>query len=336
MNKKLLLTIGLVSVAAAAEVFSRPQTETNLIDYANKYDHFDDRKVNRKLTQSHKQLTESNRCDLCHSRRERPNEQDPNRRLGLPLEYPYHDACITCHVQQFTDVSFKICANCHEAKNYQKVKPFPSRPHKLTQFGMEFSHNSPVQHKQLDCNSCHAVGQKGLTQSVRADYPGHAQCYICHKPEIQPNSQQLNTPNNKLAPGGCIECHNLSPESQSYLARSTSQNGLAYDYFKFTHKDHVTHPSIDNRCEDCHNVAESSSSVADVSRIKIVLSKDPNKYHRSSCFTCHDRQGNWNITVRGKVVKSGSTLQTDCEKCHTPLTLDIDAFTAELKRKGRL
>lgn len=347
--KKLLLILfcGLVAVVLASEVIKAYQAADTPApaqaapptprSYGEKYDHFDDQKVNRKVTLSHKQLTDANDCNGCHARSENPREQDAKKRLGLPLEYPYHDSCIKCHAQQFTDAKMEICVSCHDAGNYQKVRPFPARPHQLKQFGMEFSHNTPIQHKQADCNSCHAIdGKKDLTKAIRADYPDHPECYSCHKPEIKPGSEQLKRADNKLAPGGCQECHNQSPESQSFLNRPTSQNGIAYDYFKFTHKDHVGHASIGNRCDDCHNVAESSRNTADVSRIKIVLSKDPNQYHRSSCFTCHDKQGNWNITVRGKVVKSGSTSQTDCEKCHLPITMDIGAFTAELKRKGRL
>jgi len=66
-------------------------------------------------------------CDVCHKREVADTQ----------LFYPGHDACIQCHVTQFTTTSFQICAICHTdvAKDGKALKPFPAD---RTEYGVRF------------------------------------------------------------------------------------------------------------------------------------------------------------------------------------------------------
>ncbi|MBL8148679.1 MAG: hypothetical protein JNN15_02000 [Blastocatellia bacterium] len=349
LTATIVTEIGRAAYQAAQKTAPQPapavptQSTAEQRDYSEPYDHFDEQKVNRKVIQSHKELTDTkNSCNSCHARAE-----TKQKKVGLPLEYPYHDSCVKCHAQQFTDASLEICLACHEQGNYEKAKLFPVKastvkyptpvpPTRLRQFGMEFSHAYPVQHKNETCVTCHKPDDGEIKKSVRSTMPDHPECYECHKPNITKENVK-KTPDNKLGPGGCIDCH-MTAKSQEFLTRDTRRNGVSYDYFNFRHGDHLAHKSIGaNRCDDCHNVNQNQGFGYDISRINIVLTKDPNKYHRSTCFNCHERTGGeWTITVRGGRVMTGTPDEKTCKRCHTnELTMDPVQFEAMLKRAGR-
>jgi nitrate reductase cytochrome c-type subunit len=252
-------------------------------DYKATYDHFDDQKVNRQAVESHKVLTDANRCDSCHG--------SINVFVSRALEpRPYHDTCVVCHAEQFTSPKLEICVSCHPTpivSDKEGVTKYYQFSKDLKQFGMEFSHNTHSRRANWNCATCHETPNDGKT--ARSTFPDHPECYECHK--------ETNTP----AKGGCIECHNKGANAEKFYSKNRSQIAMAYDYFKFNHGIHLVQPSIGNKCDDCHDVTNSdSTNNPDISRIKLVLSSNPAVIHKSLCFKCHDPNPSQSLSTCGK------------------------------------
>jgi hypothetical protein len=253
-------------------------------NYKASYDHFDTEKVKRTAAiESHKQLTDATRCDVCHS--------SIAALINPALEArPYHDSCINCHAEQFTASNLEICASCHQTPiktNQTGLTPFFPFNDKLKQFGMEFSHNTHSRRANWDCRVCHETPADGKT--AKSTFPTHPECYECHKETNQP------------AKGGCFECHNQNAKADDFYSNKVQIN-FAYDYFKFNHGIHLQYPSS-NKCEQCHDVINTDGQNApDISRIKLVLTSNFNLIHKSLCFKCHDPNPNQATTT--------------CNKCH--------------------
>jgi hypothetical protein len=239
-------------------------------DYTANYDHFDNEKVNRTAVDSHKALTDAQRCEVCHSSIQVFVSQALEAR-------PYHDSCVNCHAEQFTSSNMEICASCHP----RPIKPeqdgttkFFKFNENLKQFGMEFSHNTHSRRPNWDCNTCHETPSDGKT--ARSTFPDHPECYVCHKENNQP------------AKGGCNECHNKGAKAELFYSKDRSQIDMAYTYFKFNHGIHLVQPRA-NKCEECHDVNNTDANNApDISRIKLVLTTNFNLIHKSLCFKCHN------------------------------------------------
>src|SRR5689334_3113426 len=90
----LLLLVAVLCVAGLLSIATRAQTPT--YDYGT----FNHAQHDTAIVQSGQQAI---KCDVCHKR----------EGGGTQLYYPGHDACIQCHVKQFTEQSFDICKICH-------------------------------------------------------------------------------------------------------------------------------------------------------------------------------------------------------------------------------
>lgn len=241
--------------------------------YSEKFDH--NAKANEgSLKKAHEVLTKAQNCETCH---ERVND-DPKTQL------PYHDSCVKCHANQFTDAKLEICNDCH-SKPYND-KPAVFSMDVLNQFGMEFSHTAHKARADFKCETCHLTPADNKT--ARSTYPKHLECFTCHKATSVP------------AKGSCNECHNQDAKAQKF--RTRGQINIAYDFFKFNHGKHL---AVGKSCEECHDVLQSDATTAtDISRFKVIPTTDVNKAHTSNCFKCHQ-----------KIAKSG-TPDADCNRCH--------------------
>lgn len=258
------------AAAAGGDTTAALTAPTNR-DFSMKFDHFDSI-TNR---EDHKELSDQQRCEVCH---ERTNDEPT-------IKLPYHDACVKCHAEEFASAKLQICADCHN-KPYNAQPSVFNFPQQLNQFGMEFSHNTHSKREGWDCNKCHYTPNDN--QTARSSFPGHKECFTCHKAVNQP------------AKGYCNECHNDKAQAQKF--RSRGQVDFAYTYFRFNHGKHL---AVGRECAECHDVNNSdATSNTDISRITLVLSRDMNKIHKSNCFQCHDKTGN------------ERTNSPQCNKCH--------------------
>ncbi|KAF0249864.1 MAG: hypothetical protein FD167_736 [bacterium] len=229
-----------------------------------------------KPRKAHDVLLDAANCEKCHSKVD-------NRPENL---MPYHDSCIQCHTNQFTDTKLELCVGCHTRPYNENPKVVTFTP-VLKQFGMDFSHFSHSTRPGYKCEDCHATPPDGKT--ARSSMPRHKECYTCHTFE------------NKPAKSGCYECHAIGVGAEKY--RTRGQIDFAYKYFKFNHGVHL---QVGKQCAECHDVnsSDAAKDKTDISRITLVLSKDINKVHKSTCFKCHDKTGNEN------------TGTPQCQKCH--------------------
>jgi hypothetical protein len=245
--------------------------------YDTKYNHLTISDPN-KPRKAHDALLNDNDCEGCHTR----VDNRPENMMA------YHNSCIQCHTNQFTDPKLELCVGCHTRPYNENPKVVEFSP-VLKQFGMEFSHYSHSTREGYKCEDCHATPADGKT--ARSTMPRHKECYSCHTFE------------NKPAKGGCYECHNLGQGAEKY--RTRGQIDFAYKYFKFNHGKHLIQPRASN-CAECHdvNASDAEKGKTDISRITLVLSKDITKVHKSTCFKCHDKTGNEN------------TDSPKCQVCH--------------------
>lgn len=156
-------------------------------------------------------LTEQHRkeCRSCHTF---PSKNWKEVRKGddaFPdvTEYPEHQACLSCHREQFFErerPAPSICSNCHvKATPDDTVRyPFPSLGELFlaTEKGKDFSSDFKVQfphdkHSDASCDDCHKTSKKTFQPHPLT----HAICFSCH------NTESELPP----LPPNCDSCHKL-------------------------------------------------------------------------------------------------------------------------------
>jgi len=215
------------------------------------------------------------KCEQCHWR----------KADTIKPRVPGHSACISCHVKEFTSTQFGICSNCHDGISATRplAKSFPERQ----TFGMEFKHQTHAVvdasgKKRADCSSCHNAS------GTRATFPGHKECYVCHKAPDQVR------PGERSPDGNCGVCHTTTGNR-----KPLSAGGPAYKY-RFSHQTHLA--KLGNRCDECHKVL--GEGAVEVSQPK--LSEHRGAGFANSCGSCHN----------GKRAFGGEIEHDQCARCH--------------------
>ncbi len=213
------------------------------------------------------------KCDQCHAR----------RADALKPVMPGHRACIACHIKEFTSTSFGVCANCHEGITavQPKVLQFPERQ----SFGTEFSHKTHATYqsgeRRAECSDCHTV------QGLRASFPGHRECYVCHKAPEQVKAGE------RVGGASCGECHTTTGDKTPPSVMSGAYR------FRFTHQEHVQREGIN--CTECHKVLGEAA---------VQVSLPALRQHRGagyqSCGACHN----------GRRAFGGELVDKACARCH--------------------
>ena len=223
-------------------------------------------------------------CDVCHRRDD----------ASTQLYYPGHDACVQCHVQQFTSQSLDICAVCHKDVRAQgrALLPFPAQ---RKDYGVRFDgaqgRSQHDVHMKLDlptggkvtCAFCHESA--GANQA----FPSHPECYACHSPGA-------NSPASSAQLSNCAVCHPGPNEPNSEMRRLVSTRRNDALPYRFRHLDHTRSMGIES-CAECHNV-----------NAGIHVASTATKEHRVApsfnCYECHRAGGRSKIT------------DTSCGSCH--------------------
>lgn len=209
-------------------------------------------------------------CTSCHHRQGK----------SLKMDYAGHEACIGCHLNQFTDKDQTMCTICHE--NMQATPPtmkaFPATF--VEGFNMRFDH---AVHDRGDarpsqgCLACHDLAGPG--RHIPVGFQAHNDCFSCHTAET------------KI--GSCSVCHTIAPYSRTPQSRYI---------FKavFTHAAHSG-----QGCDECHNVRQGPQG-RQVTNIE--AQEHPPKAGPYSCMMCHNGQRAFN----------GNDLinMTTCTRCH--------------------
>ena len=159
-------------------------------------------------------LTEKHRaaCSSCHTF---PSKNWKEVRKGddaFPdvTEYPQHEACLSCHRQQFfarEQPAPAICSNCHvKATPTDTARfPFPSLGEVflatvkgkdfVSDFRVLFPHDK---HADASCDDCHKTPGK-TDRKFQAHPSTHAACFTCHNQEselapLPPNCDACHKP----------------------------------------------------------------------------------------------------------------------------------------------
>jgi Cytochrome c7 and related cytochrome c len=213
-------------------------------------------------------------CSFCHVRV--TNDVIP--------KFPYHTACIDCHVPDFTSTVSQMCAVCHEMPLAAKVKTVRFTPN-LSEFGLKsFSHRDHMDPGKMKtkeppkCLSCHRFDAGEL----RANFPSHPECYSCHTHQAR---QKLGT---------CETCHSFSVVALKY----TKGLGTPFTSYRFTHGSHLKDRTIQYKCEKCHTIVTSPIQ-ANVTDIGKIITIRENNGHTSACWQCHNKR-----------------TELKCNKCH--------------------
>lgn len=219
------------------------------------------------------------KCDNCHAR----------KADAVKPTLPGHRACISCHIKEFTATGFGICNNCHDG--IKAVRPavvsFPARQ----SFGLEFKKGAVDGHithatvvngeKRSDCTGCHQIA------GARATFPGHKQCYTCHKAPEQVKAGE------KMVDGSCGVCHTTTGDRTPFSAAG----GPAYR-FRFNHQEHVRQVGD---CTECHKVLGGELAVSQPG-----LSQHRGRGFAQSCGNCHN----------GRRAFGGEIVNNACARCH--------------------
>jgi len=208
-------------------------------------------------------------CASCHHRQGKSTK----------MEFAGHEACIGCHLNQFTDKDQTMCTICHE--NMQATPPtmktFPATF--VEGFNMKFDH---AVHDRGDarpaqgCVACHDLAGPG--RHIPATFTAHNDCFGCHTAE------------SKI--GSCSVCHTIAPYSRTPQSRYI---------FKavFTHAAHSG-----QSCDECHSVRQGGQG----RQVTNIAAQEHNVAPANNCYQCHNGQRAFN----GNDLINMST----CTRCH--------------------
>lgn len=274
-------------------------------------------KTNAKLTEITKTVkvpgtnqTRELKCDSCHTR-STPNGAAtptpapvPARNQQLQLKFPGHNACIECHIIQFTSRPLQTCTICHNQDQGLTQNPpqreFPAR----TDFDAFFDREQHQKHdgyklqdgQKLNCTFCHKATPKEAARTMSS----HPECYVCHTPKSWDQKASLKS--------DCAVCHRLPTkpeEKEPYSARYSSRAYGAH----FSHRTHIGY--VNGDCLKCHTISGDYNQPAP-SSIQVVGHKADAQRNGRGCFSCHDDVKQYN----GHAI-FGEKSADKCSKCHT-------------------
>jgi len=274
-------------------------------------------------------------CDTCH----KIPTSDWQKTSAYPdiVDYPEHDACVSCHRTQF----FKgarpvICSVCHSKTSPRDEARFAFRnPPAQLQFTIEFPHDrhqdviarfgdgnwslkafahAAIQKEQTynNCSICHS--QRSLPSAPAAGWPdgfqpkaetfksvptGHDSCFNCHWKSQEPIAKN------------CSGCHKLST---SPITGSTTPTRIS---LKFIHEGGGEKKVHVAECTSCHiNITKSATLRGLKPDVPI-----------TACTECHNREG-----LRQDVSKELASIDKNtefvCVYCHTSNVGSMDPPTS--------
>lgn len=287
---------------ASAQRRTQRRPPTPRIDYS-KFSH---------ATEKHREA-----CNTCHKSPTRNWQRV--REFPDIADYPDHEACVSCHRQQFfRGTKPVICSNCHVKISPRGDERFafrhPSRSH---QFTIEFPHDkhqdviaklSPETSKDRFLRVSFSSPHQPQTQKART----YNNCTICHDSNTrEPVAPKAGWPDNfvpiatmfKTVPVSHESCFNCHWQAQKPVA---------------------------NDCGGCHKLATSNLPVGWPERISLKFTH-AREQHVAECTSCHI-----NITRAVSVIGLKPDVPiTACTECHNKegLREDLNKELVQLDQK---
>lgn len=293
------------------------------------------------------QETLGDNCSSCHGFESfRPATGFNHQETKYPLVGAHQKvACVECHpmairngkeFQQFSDIKFANCTDCHKDVHNGKFGVDCLKCHTMdsfqgAQYSTAFNHdktNYPLRgkHQTVDCKACH---KNNLTDPIpyqrctdcHEDYH-HGQltqkdktkdCDACHTvagftPSTytieQHNQSQFVLKGAHLA-APCYDCH-----KKGFRWEFREVGSKCSDCHKDIHQGFIDEEYYPRQaCDNCHSEASWNSIRFDHNKTSFELL---GKHATLSCRECH-----YPKDKDGKSVQRFSTLTPDCENCHT-------------------
>lgn len=252
-------------------------------------------------------------CDSCH----KVPTREWTRTSAFPdiVDFPDHDACVSCHRPQFfRGARPPICSVCHTKTSPRDEARYTFRnPASRQQFAIEFPHDkhqdviallrplfahAPAQN-YYNCTICHAQsndvpkppatgwidGFVPTPATFRASPMDHASCFNCHWKSQPP------------AANDCKGCHKLSTTKPEVRTRIS---------IKFMHEGGGERKQHVAECTTCHiNITKAASLRGLKPDVPI-----------TACTECHNKDG-LRQDLNTELVAIDKNRAFTCVYCHT-------------------
>jgi LSD1 subclass zinc finger protein len=285
-------------------------------------------------------------CNTCH----KIPSRNWQRAGSFPdvIDYPDHDACVSCHRPQFfRGARPVICSICHVKVSPRDEARFAFRnPSSQRQFTIEFPHDkhqdviartqNPLDSKRQFKSIQNGSGSDRLQLSgplgkLNAVTSATGSVFMRASFKVTPVDDKTKTYNN------CTICHagreNPSPPSGGWIDSFVPGVGT----FKSVPTSHAScfnchwraQPPVSRECSGCHKLAKPYASVDSVPRLSMKFTH-AREQHVDECTTCH-------INITRSASLRGLTPDvpiTACTGCHNQIGKreDLEAELAKLAK----
>ena len=236
------------------------------------------------------------------------------------VDYPDHDACVSCHRRQFfRGARPQICSVCHEKTGPREAARYAFRnPTSRLQFTIEFPHDKhqdviarlfrrrervelahapPQQQNYNNCTICHVPA----TTTVKASPTNHGSCFNCHWKAQPPVATDFKGCHKLSAPYDAIPHQHGFP--QSSYTKAAARSRTTFGVHSVSHQHHQSkkepatlrglRPDVPiTACTECHN---KDGLRQDVSKELAAIDKN----RAFVCAYCHDSKVG--ISIRRRV-----------------------------------
>jgi decaheme cytochrome c component MtrC/MtrF-like protein len=261
-------------------------------------------------------------CDTCH----KIPTSGWQKTSAYPdiLDYPGHDACVSCHrAQFFKGAKPPICSGCHTKTSPRDEARFAFRnPASQLQFTIEFPHD---RHQDVIARFNNGMLRQSLNAFAHARLGNEAtddksqtynNCSICHVPRDVPSAPAAGWPDH------------FQPKPETFKSVPTGHDACFNCHWK-------TQQPIAQNCVGCHKLT-SPFAASVPTRISLKFMHEgggEKKNHIAECATCHINITK-SVSVRG--LKPDVPI-TSCTECHNKEGLRQDVskeLVAIDKNKG--
>jgi hypothetical protein len=256
-------------------------------------------------------------CNTCHKIPSRNWQQAGN--IPDVSDYPDHDACVSCHRQQFfRGARPVICSICHVKVLPRDEARFAFRnPMSQRQFAIEFPHDK---HQDVIARNQDRADSERAFGFVRALFNGgpiqdktktYNNCTICH----------LSRKENPAPPaGGWVD--SFVPGLGTFKSVPTNHETCFNCHWK-------SQAPVSHECAGCHKLTKPFASIDSIPRLSMKFTH-AREQHIDECTTCH-------INITKAASLRGLTPDvpiTSCTGCHNQVGKRED-LEAELAKLGK-
>lgn len=233
-------------------------------------------------------------CNTCH----KIPTNDWSKASAFPdiVDYPDHDACVSCHRPQFfRGARPPICSVCHSKTSPRDDVRYAFRnPASKLQFTIEFPHDRHQDviaqlrfaHPPQGYNNC-AICHESRTATFKASPEDHSSCFNCHWKSQEPVA------------ANCNGCHKLA--TTPYVLADSPVRISA----KFIHEGGGERNQHVAECTTCHiNITKAASLRGLKPDVPI-----------TACTECHNKDG-LRQDLNSELISLDKNRAFVCQYCH--------------------